>query len=78
MRGGLPIAWLVSIAATAWSLLATVCLVWPGLGLSEPDAALPAGFAGERLQFELLVLSPIVAVIALACVFHRLGRLADR
>ena len=78
VRGGLPVAWLVSVSATAWSVLATVCLVWPGFGLSDPDDALPAGFAGERLQFELLVLSPIVAVVALACVFHRLGRLAHR
>ena len=53
--GGLGVAWLISVVATGWSLLAAVCLLWPGFGTADPDAALPAGFEGQRLQFELLV-----------------------
>jgi len=76
--GGTPVAWAVSIMATGWSLLAALCLLWPGLGSGEQDAALPAGFEGERLQFELLVLAPVVLVVALAGVFYVLGRATAR
>jgi hypothetical protein len=48
----------LTILATGWSLLVTACLLWPGLGTADPDTALPAGFEGQRLQFELLVLAP--------------------
>jgi amino acid transporter len=73
VAGGLGVAWLISIVATGWSLLVTLCLLWPGLGTGDPDAALPAGFEGQRLQFELLVLTPVALVAVLACVFYRLG-----
>lgn len=76
--GGVPVAWAISIMATGWSLLAALCLLWPGFGTHDQDAALPAGFEGERLQFELLVLAPVVLVVALACVFYRLGRTTAR
>ena len=62
--GGVRVAWLVAGLATGWSLLAAVCLLWPGLGTADPDAALPAGFASQRGQFELFVLVPIAVVIA--------------
>ena len=65
--GGWPVAWAVTALATGWSLVAAVCLLWPGFGTADPDAALPAGFEGERLQFELLVLTPLLVVL-LACV----------
>ncbi len=68
--GGTHVAWLVTILATGWSLLATVSLLWPGLGTGDPDAVLPAGFEGQRLQFELLVLSPVGAVVLAATAFH--------
>ena len=62
--GDVRTAWLVAGLATGWSMLAAVCLLWPGLGTADPDAALPAGFASQRGQFELFVLVPIGAVIA--------------
>jgi amino acid transporter len=63
--GGTATASVITGLSTGWALLAVVCLLWPGLGTDDPDAALPAGFAGERLQFELLVLAPpILAVLA--------------
>jgi amino acid transporter len=68
--GGRVAVWVVTALATGWSLLATVCLLWPGFGTSTPDSHLPAGFEGERLEFELLVLSPIVAVV-LACAAYQ-------
>jgi amino acid transporter len=71
--GGTATAWAVSIVATAWMALSAVCLLWPGFGTADPDAALPAGFEGARLEFELLVLAPVAAVVAIACAFYRLG-----
>jgi len=68
--GGLSAAWAVSIVATGWSLLAAVCLLWPGFGTLDADAALPPGFAGDRLDFELLVLVPIGLLLAVhTCIY---------
>ena len=75
--GGTPVAVLVSFLATAWCLLAVVCLLWPGAGTPHPDQALPDGFEGDRLGFELLVLSPLVALTVLCTAFYALGRAAD-
>ena len=68
--GGRFGAWLYSGLATGWSLLATVCLLWPGFGMSDPDEHLPAGFQGARAEFEFLVLIPIVGVVAVYAVMH--------
>jgi amino acid transporter len=70
--GGLGVAALVSALATGWSLLAVACLLWPGLGTAVPDAALPAGFEGDRVGFELIVLGPIAALVALAAGYQAL------
>jgi amino acid transporter len=61
--GGLVGAWLITVLTTGWSILATFCLLWPGLGTADPDASLPAGFDGRRAEFELLVLTPTIAVV---------------
>jgi len=76
--GGTGIAWLVASLATGWSALAAICLLWPGLGTADPDAALPAGFASQRGQFELLILTPIAAVVAAVTVYHLAARRRDR
>jgi glutamate:GABA antiporter len=76
--GGTRTAWLVTGLATGWSLLAAVCLLWPGLGTADPDAALPAGFASQRGQFELLVLVPIAAVITVTTAYCLAGRPRSR
>jgi hypothetical protein len=60
--GGPAIAWLVTGLATTWCALAAVCLLWPGLGIADQDAALPAGFSSHRGQFELLIMIPIGSV----------------
>jgi amino acid transporter len=76
--GGARTAWLVAGLATGWSLLAAVCLLWPGLGTADPDAALPAAFASQRGQFELLVLVPIGAVIAATTAYYLTTRPRSR
>ena len=48
--GGRRCAWLVTVLATGWSLLAAICLLWPGFGTADPDATLPAGFEGDRCR----------------------------
>jgi len=68
--GGMGVAWIITIATTGWSLLAAICLLWPGFGTPDPDAALPAGFMDERATFELLVLVPILLLIAVHTVFY--------
>lgn len=68
--GGTAVASLVTFLATGWSLLVCGCLLWPGIGTAEPDAHLPAGFEGQRLQFELLLLAPILTVIAACAVYQ--------
>jgi selenocysteine lyase/cysteine desulfurase/amino acid transporter len=67
--GGAATAWVLTVLATGWSLLVSACLLWPGIGTPEPDAYLPASFEGQRAQFEVLVLTPIVAAVA-ACAWY--------
>lgn len=76
--GGLGAAWLISIVSTGWALLAAVCLLWPGFATSNPDASLPAGFEGQRASFELLVLSPIAAMLPICAGLYVLGRAPRR
>lgn len=72
--GGIAVAWLVSIVTTAWAVLATVVLLWPGLGTSDPNAALDGlGFSHQRWQYEAAEIVPLVAIIALGVVFYALG-----
>jgi amino acid transporter len=72
--GGARVAWLVTGLATGWSALAAICLLWPGAGTTHPDAALPAGFEAQRGQFELLVVTPILLVIAAATAYQLVTR----
>jgi glutamate:GABA antiporter len=62
--GGRVTAWLVTVLATGWALLVSVCLLWPGFGTAHPDEHLPAGFEGQRLEFEVLTLVPVLTVVA--------------
>lgn len=71
--GGTGVAWLVSIVSTAWALLASICLLWPGFGTSDPDASLPAGFEGDRATFELLVLIPVALMLPICAGLYALG-----
>jgi amino acid transporter len=72
--GGRPGALLVTALSTGWSALVAGCLLWPGLGTADPNRHLPPGFAGERLMFEALVLTPIVGVVLVVTLYLRLTR----
>ena len=67
LAGGLP---------TVWVVVGLVCLLWPGLGTADPDAYLPAGFAGDRTAFEFLALAPVVAALAAYAIASLTGVLA--
>jgi amino acid transporter len=67
--GGAAVAWFLGILATGWSVLATVCLLWPGFGTARPDDHLPAGFEGHRGEYELLALTPLLAVVAVVAAY---------
>jgi amino acid transporter len=71
--GGRGVAIFVSALCCLWALLATVCLLWPGFGTSAPDSALPQGFGGQRLQYELSQFLPLVVLLAIGVLFYVLG-----
>jgi amino acid transporter len=83
--GGDRGAFVVSAVTTAWALLATTSLVWPGFGMrGNADIALPGGFvaldaqgrvlSSQRLLFELTQIVPLVLVAGLGVLFVALGR----
>jgi amino acid transporter len=71
--GGTTGAAIVSLFTFGWAALATIALLWPGFGTSNPDSSLPTGFAGQRLQFELLQFIPLIVLFGLGCLFYYLG-----
>jgi amino acid transporter len=71
--GGRWVSVAVSSLCTIWALLATVCLLWPGFGTSDPASALPDGFAGQRLQYELSQFIPLAVLLALGVGFYLVG-----
>jgi glutamate:GABA antiporter len=48
-------------------------VIYPGIGTASPDASLPSGFAGQRLQYELSQLVPLGVMILLGLIFYGLG-----
>jgi amino acid transporter len=64
--GGQEVAWVLTLLASGWSLLVAICLLWPGFGTADPDAHLPSGFEGQRLEFEVLTLLPLLLVVVAA------------
>jgi amino acid transporter len=71
--GGLAGAWIVSVLTTGWAALATVALLYPGFGTSDPDAALPEGFANQRGAFETSQFVPLAVLIGLGLLFYWMG-----
>jgi amino acid transporter len=81
-------AWVCSILTEFWVVLATIVLIWPGLGVDwfgakgDPNASLPSGFAAvvgkaghaaDRSGFELTQIVPLVILFALGVLFYILG-----
>ena len=71
-------AWIVSVVTTGWAALATVALLYPGFGTSNPDAALPEGFEGQRGAFELSQFVPLAGLLLLGVLFYWSGRSTRR
>ena len=74
IAGGMAMAWVISILTTGWALLATVVLLWPGLGTSDPNSALAdLGFDNQRWQYEAAEFIPLVVILATGVIFYALG-----
>jgi amino acid transporter len=77
---GTPGVWAAGVLCTAWAALATVALLYPGFGTSDPNSSLPAGWS--RSSYEVSQFVPLGALIALGLVFYAAGaptrrRIAD-
>jgi amino acid transporter len=72
--GGTAGLWIAGILTTAWAALTTVAIIYPGIGTSDPNASLPSGFEGERLQYTLSQVIPLVVMILLGLILYALGR----
>ena len=73
--GGLVGAALVSTLTTAFALLATIGLLFPGVGTDQPDASLPSGFdvVGGRFQYEVTQILPLLLFIGVGILFYVAG-----
>jgi glutamate:GABA antiporter len=72
--GGKIGLWTVGILTTAWAAFTTIAVIYPGIGTSSPDSALPSGFTGQRLQYELSQIVPLCAMVLIGLGFYALGR----
>jgi glutamate:GABA antiporter len=72
--GGTVGLWVAGILTTAWAAFTTIAVIYPGLGTTSPDDSLPSGFAGERLQYTLSQLIPLVVMVLIGLGFFALGR----
>ena len=73
-------AWICSAVPTFWALVATVFLLWPGLGANwfgaggSPNHSLAnLSFPHQRLQYELSRIVPLTIIIVIGLVFYLLG-----
>jgi amino acid transporter len=69
--GGTAGVWIAGVLCTGWAALATVALLYPGFGTSDPDASLPDGWA--RGAYEVSQFVPLGALILLGLVFYAAG-----
>jgi amino acid transporter len=66
-------AWICGVLTTGWAALATVALLYPGFGTSNPDASLPTGFEHQRGAFEVSQLVPLAILVGLGLIFYAAG-----
>jgi glutamate:GABA antiporter len=69
--GGTLGVWLAGGVCTLWAALATVALLYPGFGTSDPDSALPSGWT--RGAYEVSQFVPLAALILLGLIFYAAG-----
>jgi amino acid transporter len=72
--GGMVGLWVVGILTTAWALFTTIAIIYPGIGTAHPDDSLPSGFAGQRLEYTLSQVIPLVVMVLIGLLFYALGR----
>jgi amino acid transporter len=65
--------WTAGILTTAWCALTTIAIIYPGIGTAHPDDSLPEGFAGQRLQYTLSQVIPLVVMVLIGLLFYALG-----
>ena len=71
--GGKVGLWTAGILTTAWALFTTIAIIFPGIGTAHPDASLPSGFAGQRLEYTLSQVIPLVVMVLIGLLFYALG-----
>jgi glutamate:GABA antiporter len=71
--GGTAGLWVVGILTTAWAAFTTIAIIYPGIGTADPDASLPTGFAGQRLEYTLSQVIPLGVMILIGLAFYALG-----
>lgn len=77
--GGKIGVWICGVVVTCWALLATVTLIWPGLGIGwfgtsgKPDDSLPTGFGGQRMSYEKTQILPLIIFLVIGLVFYAMG-----
>lgn len=69
--GGMLGAWVVTILTTFFALLATIGLLLPGFGTSDPDSSLPTGFG--RVDYELTQFLPLIVLFVVGVLFYLAG-----
>lgn len=79
--GGLGTARFVCWLATAWIVIGSISLIWPGFGTGwfgtkgDPgDAIAKLGFEGQRLLFELTQIVPLVLIVLVGVWFWWVGK----
>jgi hypothetical protein len=58
---------------TAWAAFTTIAIIYPGIGTADPDASLPSGFAGQRLEYTLSQVIPLAVMILIGLAFYAAG-----
>jgi amino acid transporter len=62
--------WICVALTVGFCLLGTASTIWPGIGTSNPDAALPAGWEHQRFGFELAQIVPLLVMGAIGVLFY--------
>ena len=64
-----------TMSTTAFALLATFALLFPGFGTDQPDLSLPSAFdvADGRLQYEATQIVPLLLIVAVGILFYVAG-----
>jgi glutamate:GABA antiporter len=71
--GGTAGLWVVGILTTAWAAFTTIAIIYPGIGTADPDASLPTGFTGQRMEYTLSQVIPLAVMVLIGLAFYAAG-----